>query len=242
MTTQLTRMAGGTAALLAALLCAGWASVAGAAGGPDSDRARADALLRDAAAVLRPYLADPLWEGLLNSLGGARAVFIVPEDIKASALLGMTGGEGVLLRRHGAGWSDPVFMKLSSVSVGLQAGVETQKLLMIIMTDSGVDDLLAGAGKIGGSGGFALAKWGLGVSGSGGTKGGLQVLTVATGQGLSLGGGLQHTTMSFQKDLNAAYYGVGVELRSVAAARGRSSEAAELRTVLEKAVARAWGQ
>jgi len=210
----------------------------------DDPNAKAAALIQSSSKALISFLADPQWEALRNLLGGARAVYIAPHDTAGGFLITASGGDGVLLRRHGSNWSDPVFMHMGSVGVGFAAGGETQSVVMVVMTDAGVDSLIAGVGQVGGSGGFALANLGVGGSGSGSSlSGGLQVLTISTAQGLFAGSDIQRTQMSAEDAYNTAIYGTGYNMGGIAAGSGgQVSAASELRASLTKAVSEAWGQ
>jgi lipid-binding SYLF domain-containing protein len=148
----------------------------------------------------------------------------------------------VLLRRHGESWSDPVFLHIGSLGVGLEVGGESQSLVMVIMTDTGVDQLIDGAVRMGGSGGFALADLGAGGSAGGGVGGGLQVLTVSTNKGLFAGGGLQGTKVSLKEAYNESFYGSSGMAAILAENPGHVQAAATLRAALTKAVAEAWNR
>ncbi len=235
------RLARGIVALVVGLgLCAA-VPVGARAQDPN---AKAAALVQSADKALRGFLGDPPWEALRTLLGSARAVYIVPHDVAGGFLVTASGGDGVLLRRHGASWSDPVFMHMSTVGVGFVAGGETQAIVMVVMTDAGVDGLISGVAQVGGSGGFALANLGVGASGSGSSlSGGLQVLTVSTAQGLFAGSEIGGTQMSPQADYNSAVYGASYNMAGIAAgAGGQVPAAAGLRSDLATAVGQAWGQ
>jgi lipid-binding SYLF domain-containing protein len=112
--------------------------------------AKAAALVQSADRSLESFLTDPQWEALRNLLGGARAVYIVPHDVAGGFLITASGGDGVLLRRHGGSWSDPVFMHMGTVGVGFVGGGETQSIVMVVMTEAGVDGLISGVAQLGG--------------------------------------------------------------------------------------------
>jgi lipid-binding SYLF domain-containing protein len=224
-----------TLVLLATLSSNAWAQ---------DPNARAAALVQSADQSLESFLADPQWQALRNLLGGARAVYIVPHDVAGGFLITASGGDGVLLRRHGGLWSDPIFMHMSTVGVGFVGGAETQSIVMVIMTDSGVEGLISGVAQLGGSGGFALANLGVGGGGSGGSlSGGLQVLTVSTAQGLFAGSQIGGTQLSAQAAYNTAVYGPQYDLAGIVARSGGQVPAASgLRDHLATAVSKAWGR
>ena len=213
-----------------------------AAHAADDPNAKATALVASVKTSLDTYFSHKEWEAVRNFLGGARAIYIAPTVTKLGFIVGFSGGDGVLLRRHGDSWSDPVFLAIKAQSVGMQLGAQESNLVMLIMTDAGVDDLLAGVSKVGGTSGFALASWGAGASAGGGTAGGLQVLTVSTNSGLFGGGGLERSEMEPSKDYNDAVYGANADLKAVAAGTGSGkASAAALQALLKQATAQAWG-
>ena len=209
----------------------------------DDPNTKSAALVQSSANALQSFLGNPKWEALRNLLGGARAIFIVPHDVAGGFLVTASGGDGVLLCRHGESWSDPLFMHIGSVGVGFEGGAETQSIVMVIMTETGVQSLISGVSQLGGGGGFALANLGVGGGGSGALSGGLEVLTISSAKGLFAGGGIQGTKMSSQDDYNRANYGPEYSLAKIAAGPGgRVSAATGLRAVLSKAVGEAWGR
>jgi len=210
----------------------------------DDAASKATALIQSSTQAAEKFLRDPEWEALRNVLGGARAILIVPHDIAGGFLITASGGDGILLRRHGQDWSDPVFMHVRTVGVGLAVGAESQSILTMVMTDAGVDSMISGVSQVGGSGSVALADLGVGGGGSGGSlSGGLQVLTVSTAKGLYAGSDIRGTKISAQQAYNAAVYGSGFDIGSTVAGMGGGVPAAsDLRAILSNAVAGAWGQ
>ena len=49
-----------------------------------------------------------------------------------------TCGDAVLLRRNGATWTYPAFYSMGSPSLGLQAGISSAQIVMLLMTDRAV--------------------------------------------------------------------------------------------------------
>jgi lipid-binding SYLF domain-containing protein len=226
-----------TAVVAAALLLAS----APAARAQDSG-AKAAALVEQARSSLAKFLSFKEWEALRNILGGAKAIYIAPDVTQVGLLVGGSSGEGVLLRRYGPQWSDPVFMKISSQSVGLQVGAAESNMVMVIMTDVAVDDLLSGVSKVGGQGGFALGSWGAGANASGGASGGFQVLTFTTNSGAFGGSGFGSTEMASIAAYNDAVYGAGATMAKITAGSGKGSgNSAALLDLLKQATAQAWG-
>lgn len=205
------------------------------------DRADAVALLGKADTALKSFLNEPRWSALRNMLGGARAVAIFPELKRGGFIVAGEGGAGVFLIRHGAGWSDPLVIDLSTTSVGFQAGAEVSSGVLAIMADTGPKRLLDGAMNVGGTASVALADLGVGAAAQGAGSTGIDALMVTHGSGLFAGGALGATSTTVNQKRNFALYGEGTDLKAVAERpQGRLPEAAALRETLAGATAKAW--
>ena len=102
-----------------------------------------------------------------QALHHARAVLIVPRLLKGGFFLGGEGGEGVLMvQARGGIWSNPAFFGIGGASFGLQAGGEQSELILLVMTQKGLDGLLSDHFKIGAQGGITVATLGSGVEGA----------------------------------------------------------------------------
>ncbi len=200
-------------------------------------------MMKKNAAHMKSFFSHRQAEAIRNIIGAARAVYFAPEVTEGGFLVGLAKGKGMVLRRHGQEWSDPVFLSLSEYSIGTQIGVKESALIMLMMTDEAVDDLVKGLQKMAGTGGFALGGWGVGASGGGGLHGGLEVLTVTTSKGAFLGGGLADMKMSEMKKLNQAAYGTGYNMNTILSKPGgKFKQANELRSHLKEAVIKSWAQ
>lgn len=200
-------------------------------------------LAKEANGVLEQYFGLSQWEGVKNLFGGAKAVIIAPDFTSGAFVVGIEHGAGVLLARHEAAWSDPVFVNLSQTSVGVQAGAKESELVMLVLTRSATDKLVSGASRVGGTGGFALGNLGVGGSGGGGISGGMETLTVSTSEGLSLGGGIADIELALDDELNAAAYGQDFDMKAIMSeAGGQLDAAATLRATLKQAVESSWNE
>ena len=110
-------------------------------------------LLRDANTTVNALKHDPAFGTARTMLQNARAVYIVPKLVKGGFIFGAEGGEGVLLRRAGKGWSAPSFYDMGSASFGLQAGLEQAELVFIINSKRALRGIEKGEVKLGAGGG-----------------------------------------------------------------------------------------
>ena len=187
------------------------------------------------------FLAHSQTRAIRNMLGGVRGVFLAPDLTDEAAIFGIERGTGFLLRRHGKEWSDPVFVQFSETSIGYQAGVKESHMLVLLMTDTAVDNFVKGKMELGGTGGFALGTYGVGVSGTGEIKGGLEMIMLSTNKGAFAGGGWAEVTPVLASKLNDAIYGKNADVSQILAVRGGTYEPAiKVRQLLSQIVVQAW--
>lgn len=80
----------------------------------------------------------------------AKCVAVVPSLVKGAFGVGGEYGQGVVTCRTPHGWSAPVFIRMAGGSFGFQIGGEGTDLVLVALTQKGVDDLLKDKFKIGG--------------------------------------------------------------------------------------------
>ncbi|HEY2586570.1 MAG TPA: lipid-binding SYLF domain-containing protein [Tepidisphaeraceae bacterium] len=182
-------------------------------------------------------------EGLRNMLGGAQGIFVAPNVAGGAFLVGVDNGTGFLMRRHNDDWSDPVFYTITQTSAGMQLGVKNSQFIVLLMTDTAVDNFIHGRMQMGGSGGLTLGVVGISAAGAGGVDSGLESLIVATSQGAALGSGVATIVPKSAANLNAQAYGAHTDkdLQSVLARPGGTfAPATPFRQDLTRMVRHAW--
>lgn len=162
----------------------------------------------------------------------ARAVLIFPKLIKGGFILGGEGGEGVLMVRGTGGWSDPAFYAMGSASLGFQAGLQQAEVVMLVMTQKGVQGLLRDEFKIGASAGIAVVTLGSGVEGAIGGASPPDIVVWSSATGLYGGLTIDGSIIRAQPDDNRAFYGRPATSRDVLYAHTPSDRAAALRREL----------
>ena len=212
-----------------------------AADGASATQAGAARMVELGAEHGESFLAHSQTRAIRNMLGGVRGVFLAPDLTTEAAILGIEHGTGFLLRRHGKDWSDTVFVLFSETSLGYQAGVKESHTLILLMTDTAVDNFVKGNMELGGTGGFAIGTYGLGVSGTGEIKGGLEMIILSTNKGAFAGGGWAEVKPVLASKLNDEIYGKNADVRQILAGRGgQYGPAIKVRQVLSKMVVEAW--
>ena len=158
----------------------------------------------------------------------AQAVMIVPRLWKGGFFVGGEGGQGVMMVRHGGGWSDPAFYVMGSASFGLQIGLEQAELIMLVMTERGVKALLNDEFKVGAQAGISVVTLGstVGAAIAGATPPDIVVWASSTGLygGLTINGSI----IKPQPSDDRAFYGRAVTNRDVLYGKTPSGRASAL--------------
>lgn len=116
-----------------------------------SDYGKADELVAKSTAVFKSFMADPNMGWFHANVHKARGIFIVPQMLRGGFIVGGSGGSGVLLSQNlkTAQWSYPAFYTMGSVSIGLQIGADSSEIVLMVMTDKGLDAMLSTEFKLG---------------------------------------------------------------------------------------------
>lgn len=195
-------------------------------------------LVTDAELVIHAVIADPGQASLRDMLSRAHAVMIVPSYVKAGLVFGGAAGSGVLLsHNHESGeWSAPAFYSLASASVGLQIGVSSSEVVMVIMNKRGLRAIINNKVKLGVD--LSIAAGPIGVRGEAATTGNLvaDIYSYARSRGLfagiSLEGGLLNSNDDYSKD----YYGTTVKVEDIVLKQQIGKDRAQaLRSLLKSA-------
>jgi SH3 domain-containing YSC84-like protein 1 len=159
----------------------------------------------------------------------AKAVLIVPKLVKGGFIIGGEGGQGVLMVRRSGGWSDPAFYVIGAASFGLQAGLEQSELILLVMTQKGLDGMLRDEFKIGAQAGIAVVTLGSGVEGAIGGATLPDIVVWSSSTGLYGGLTIDGSVIRGQPNDSTAYYGRLVTSRDVLFGHVTSPRAAALR-------------
>jgi lipid-binding SYLF domain-containing protein len=162
-------------------------------------------------------------------LARAKGIIIVPSLVKVGFIIGGQGGDGVLLRRNGNTWSYPAFYSLGSPSLGLQAGISSAQVVMLLMSDRALAAVEREQFKLGSEAGIAI----LVVGGNGGDtsyKG--DIIAWARASGAYIGLTINDSTLKQEPTLNANYYDRAVPFDDVFMGKACNGNADPLRASL----------
>ena len=199
--------------------CSRWAvlgmallTLAGCARGSGDEQTLVDR----AALTVSEMMTQKVSQDPKTMLARAKGVMICPQLFKAGFFIGGEGGSCVLLARSGNGtWSYPTFYDLGSGSFGFQFGVQDSQLMLLIMTNRGLNAVMDSQVRLGANASVAVASVGAGVQGATTAAIGADILAFAEARGLFGGLSLEGGVMSARVDRNQAYYGQPLVARQI---------------------------
>ena len=168
-------------------------------------------------------------KGLLRR---ARAVLIVPNLVKGGFIFGGEGGDGVMLARTAGGtWTDPAFYTLASASFGLQIGIQTAEVVMIIETDKALHALEQDEFKFGASAGISVVTLGSNAQVASSTAlSSADIIVWSSSSGAYAGLTLEGSIVKPRNEWNESYYGRPIAARAILNMNeGRNPGAGQLR-------------
>ena len=178
-------------------------------------------------------VGDPDFNILPPTLARARGVLIFPELYRGGFLVGGEGGIGVfLVRRTDGSWGYPAFYLMAGASFGLQIGGQISELVLVVMTDRGIEAILSRYATLGADANVAVIAVGAGVEARTGMDLDADMYAFARNQGLFAGLTLEGQVITPQESRNAAYYGSGARERDILAGRRVNMAADPLRAAL----------
>ena len=154
--------------------------------------------------TLSNFLRDPDMTWLQQNIGRAKAVMVAPEVVKAGFIFGGSGGRAVTLARDekSGKWAGPAFYTLATASVGFQAGVSVSEVVTLVMTEKGLNSLLAPSVKLGGDASVAAGPIGAGAK----ADVVADFVSFSRAKGLYGGLNLDGTVIAISNEWNEAYY------------------------------------
>jgi lipid-binding SYLF domain-containing protein len=208
--------------------------VASATGGMAANKEDAQGIVDNARVTFGGFLRDDNYKWMRDHIKDAKGVLIYPQVLKAGFIWGGSGGTGVLLLRDGktGEWSNPAFYTMGSVTFGLQIGGESAEVVLLVMSQKGVDSLLTSKIKLGGDASVALGPVG------GGAKSDVTTdfLSFSKSKGLYAGMNLEGSYIDVRESLNKEYYGKEVTPVDIVVKQSVGNKGADrLREELRKA-------
>lgn len=212
-------------------------AVALATGRPARANSDAEALVEKARLTFLDLYNDPNYTQLKRHMKLAKAVLIVPNQLKGAFIVGAQGGSGVLIAKDQNGaWGYPAFYTVGAGSLGFQIGFQNSSAVLVILTERGLDAVIDNQVKLGVNVSVAIGPVGQGLSGATTTAAGADIVAFARTEGLFAGGSLEGSLIVKRDDWNADFYGQGLIPRDIVLGNKYSNPKADaLRQALQAA-------
>jgi lipid-binding SYLF domain-containing protein len=167
-----------------------------------------DHRLRSAADVFREVMATPdkgIPHGLLDR---AQCIVIIPGMKKAAFIVGADYGKGYAVCRTTAGtWGAPDPVGLSGGSFGPQLGVDSTDVILLMMTEKGLNHLMADKFTIGVDGAAVVGPVGRDAAAETDASLRAEILSWSRSHGLFVGASLDGTVLTHSKGETEKLYG-----------------------------------
>lgn len=179
-------------------------------------------------------LTDPQYANLKSLMQRARGVLILPNVIQAGFFLGGGGGTGVLVARGADGaWSGPAFYTMAEASFGLQFGGQSSQMMLVIMTERGLNAVIDRKVKLGADANVAIGEIGTSVGAGYGVGIDADMYVYAKSTGLFGGAAIEGSVIAPRSEWNDVFYGQTTTPRGILMDRAFfRPEAQALATVL----------
>jgi len=146
----------------------------------------------------------------------AQCVVVIPDLKKAGFIVGGEAGSGVMACRNGNHWGAPIFMKMTKGSVGLQAGISSTDLVIVVMNREGADKLLGNKVTLGADASVAAGPVGRTASAATDAQLTAQMLAYSRSKGIFAGINLSGGSLRPDDSANAKMYGAENSARAIA--------------------------
>ena len=175
--------------------------------GRTDEAAAAQVVVENANRTFTHFIMDPNMVWFRDNLDKARGLLIVPKLGRGGFIIGGSGGRGLLLGRDSqtGRWSQPVFYTIGSASIGLQIGGELSEVILVILSNKGLDAMLSTKAQLGADMSVAA-----GPVGTGTRVATADVFSFARSKGAFAGLTVEGSIITPDGARNSAYYGKAV--------------------------------
>jgi lipid-binding SYLF domain-containing protein len=152
--------------------------------------------------------------------------------LRVGLLVGAQHGHGLVTCRTPSGWSSPAFVTLSGGSAGLQAGVESSDVVMLVTSERALERLFQASFQLGADAAAAAGPVGESAQASTDATMTAEIVSYARSRGLFAGVDLNGLVMKQDRAAIEAVYGKSTGVREILV--GNVSRIAESAAFLEE--------
>jgi lipid-binding SYLF domain-containing protein len=201
-----------------------------------AEKSKTNERLDDAASLFSEVMGTPDKAIPQNLLDKAACIVLVPGLKKGAFIIGGKFGRGFAqCRRSGQGWGPPAAIRIEGGSFGLQIGVSSTDVILLIMNERGMKRLTTSKFTIGGEATAAAGPVGRDATAQTDALLTAEILSWSRSKGLFAGVSLDGATLRNDIDENEAMYGQRWDNKQILESGAKTpAGAAKLMAVLNK--------
>jgi len=175
----------------------------------EEDGSKQRKILRTSQMVLDEIQKSPDQNIPMNLISKAKAIIIFPTMFKAGLFLGARYGKGIASVRSSelGEWGPPAFFYTAGGSFGFQVGAEAVDLVLLVMSQRGIEGLLNEKFTLGGDIAISAGPIGRHAEASADVFMQGEIYSYSRSKGIFTGISLKGTVIAPDSDANLAYYG-----------------------------------
>jgi len=174
-----------------------------------ADGSKQRKILRTSQFVLEEIQKSPDQQIPMNLISKAKAIIVFPTMLKAGFFVGARYGKGIAsVRAEETGeWGPPAFLFTTGGSFGFQFGAQAIDLILLVMSQRGLEGLLNEQFTLGGDIAISAGPLGRHAEASADVFMQGEIYSYSRSKGLFGGVSLKGTIITSDSDANLAYYG-----------------------------------
>ncbi len=176
-----------------------------------------DQTLKDSLAVIHEIMDSPDQEIPSELISQAKAVLIFPTLVKVGFLVGGRYGNGVasMRSRNSGEFGPPTFLTQAGLSFGFQIGAEAVDLVLLVMTQRGLESLLKDKLTLGADAAVSAGPVGRHAEAATDIRMKGEIYSYSRSKGAFAGVSLKGTVISTNKEANFDYYGQFLKAKDI---------------------------
>ena len=181
----------------------------------DGDKQRK--ILRTAQMVLKEIQKSPDQNIPMNLISKAKAIIVFPTMFKGGFIVGARYGKGIASVRSSklGEWGPPAFLYTTGASLGFQIGAEAVDLILLVMSQRGIEGLLSEKFTLGGDIAISAGPVGRHAEASADVFMQGEIYSYSRSKGIFGGVSVKGNVISSDIDANQAYYGKALTAESI---------------------------
>ena len=147
----------------------------------------------------------------------AKGIAIFPSIIKIGWGIGGQYGKGIIFRKDSRVgiWYGPAFVKIKSLSIGPQIGIQSIALVLVISNERGMEGFMEDNLTLGGTASIAAGPLGRSLSADTDYKFKASIYSYSISKGAYIGASFQGSAIEEDSEANELFYGKSISNRTI---------------------------